>query len=391
MKALVLTNKTVSTAPRVLRELRSLSRAGWSVDTVGYGPKPSKANRHFEMRQISSVRRFVSYLVPAHRLRFELTIGAGFRGVKNLDLESYDLVIVHEPSLFPLRPLQRLSRSGSKVRYHLDLHENHLDSLGRSTLEKLVFDSYRRWELHHLDTFLSRVGDAITLSSCSSSISDLYSKRWKMQVHTVRNAPSLLRQSPSAVSTPIKLVHHGVATRDRFLEEYIQALAKCRGNFELHFYLLGSAGYRSRLRRQAKQFGVSHLVHLHDPVPTMLLPKELNAFDVGLVVIPPVTENERLALPNKLFESAQARLALISGPNTDMKNLIEECGNGIILGEWSVEALVASLNRITIADVTRLKRKSDNAAFQFSDEQDQITLESVWKLHLERLSKSVQM
>ena len=50
---------------------------------------------------------------------------------------------------------------------------------------------------------------------------------------------------------------------------------------------------------------------VHPPVTPAELPSSLNAFDVGVYVLPPRTMNHRLMLPNKFFDFVQARLALV--------------------------------------------------------------------------------
>lgn len=372
-QALVITAKVVASAPRVLREIRALTQNGWDVDTVGFGGKPDGVRSHKRVPQVGAFERYLSYLVPAHRLRFEMTLGRRYKFLDSSFTSPYQLVIIHEPTLFPLEGLLAATQ-GLGHRVHVDLHENHLDSLSRTPFEKLFFGSYRRWELRHLDRFVLQENSLTTFSTCSDSIAKLYAKRWSRSVHTVRNAPPYEDLLPSKVGEPIRLVHHGVATRDRFHFEYIRAIAVSQGFFELHFYLLGGTRHIKKLARLAKKLGVSHRVFFHSPVPTRAIAQEINGYDVGLIVIPPVTKNEELALPNKLFESAQARLALISGPNPDMADLLRKWGNGVVLDDWSVEALVDCLEAIKPEQVERMKLRSNDAAWALSSESDSHTI-----------------
>jgi hypothetical protein len=64
--------------------------------------------------------------------------------------------------------------------------------------------------------------------------------------------------------------------------------------------------------------GVSKRVIFHKPVPTKEISANVNRYDIALVVIPPITENELHALPNKFLESIQGRLAIVTGPNPRM-------------------------------------------------------------------------
>lgn len=372
-QALIITAKDVASAPRVLREIQTLSQNGWAVDTIGFGGKPVGARSHKAVPQVGTLERYLSYLLPAHRLRFEMTLGRRFKFLDRSLTSHYQLVIFHEPTLFPLRGFLALTQSlGNRV--HIDLHENHLDTLSRTPIEEMIFGSYRRWEFTHLDRFVQQENSKTTYSSCSDSIAKLYAKRWNRVVHTIRNAPAYKKLLPSQVEEPIKLVHHGVATRDRFHFEYIKAISASKGSFELHFFLLGGTKHIRKLVRFSKNLGVSNRVFFHSPVPTQDIAQEINRYDVGLVVIPPVTRNEELALPNKLFESAQARLALVSGPNPDMADLLRKWGNGVVLEDWSVEALVDSLEEMEPKQVEGMKFRSNDAARELSSDSDSETI-----------------
>lgn len=368
--ALIVTAKDVSTAPRVLREIDVLVSSGWSVDTIGFGEAPSKSNKHFELRRLGTAARFLGYLIRHNRWRFEVTLGRRFARLSNLRLDLYSLVIIHEPNPLPWRIFRDTSAFLTNCRFHLDLHENHLNSLSRTPLEELVFGRYRKWELTVLDEFIESMSSRVTLTSCSESISKLYGERWNLPVLTVRNAPPLVDLKPSKISEKIKLVHHGVGTRDRFHREYIEALADMEPKFELHFYLLASHHYLRSLRKLARRQGVGARVFFHDVVPTQEIAQTINRFDIGLVVIPPVTRNEMLALPNKLYESSQARLALVTGPNPDMAKTVALYGNGVILADWTKHALISALKDLSPQSLLSLKQKSDQHAVAMSDEID---------------------
>lgn len=373
-KALIVTAKFVGSAPRVLRELDVLAESKWRVDTVGFGGKPEGASSHFQLRKLGTFERLASYLIPNSRIRFELTLGRRYRSLEGLSLKHYDLVIFHDPTSLPFTIFHQDQTFKPSCRFHVDLHELHLSSLSRTFLEAIVFDRYRRWELSFLDKFVKEKNSKLTISSCSNSISGHYERHWKRTVNTVRNVPPSSSLSPSVPNYPIKLVHHGVGTRDRFHEEYIQALALLQGRFELHFYLLASPRYRQKLQRVALSLGVQDYVFFHDPVPTKEITRAIRNFDVGLVVIPPVTKNEELALPNKLFESIHACLAVVSGPNQDMAELVESNGIGLVLPNWSVTSLTEALGSLEKDELFEMKKHSMQLAERLNDQREKAIL-----------------
>ena len=58
--------------------------------------------------------------------------------------------------------------------------------------------------------------------------------------------------------------------------------------------------------------------HLAGDIVLQSVARTLNAHDVGVYVLPPVSFNHLWALPNKVFDFVQGRLALVVGPSPEM-------------------------------------------------------------------------
>jgi glycosyltransferase involved in cell wall biosynthesis len=116
--------------------------------------------------------------------------------------------------------------------------------------------------------------------------------------------------------------------------------------------------------------GVADRIKFHLPVPTVSISREINKHDVALVVIPPITENEMQALPNKFLESLQARLAIISGPNPAMATMVNQYKLGVLLSGWSTEQIVAAVSGLTADEISQYKRNADRNSQIFSSVDD---------------------
>ncbi|KQV06022.1 hypothetical protein ASC63_00525 [Leifsonia sp. Root112D2] len=112
----------------------------------------------------------------------------------------------------------------------------------------------------------------------------------------------------------------------------------------------------------------SDRIVVHDPVPYSELIETLNAFDVGVHILPPVSFNNAWALPNKFFDYVQARLGLIIGPSHEMARLLNEYGCGVVADDFSSDALAAVLDNLTPEQVRGFKQSSDAAAHDLSAE-----------------------
>jgi hypothetical protein len=109
--------------------------------------------------------------------------------------------------------------------------------------------------------------------------------------------------------------------------------------------------------------------------------KHLNQFDLGLFYLEPVNYNWKHALPNKLFEFVQARLAVMISPNPDMKKIVEQYELGWVTKDFSIGSLVDSLNSISAKKIEYYKNNSQRSSKELSSiKTKQMMLESVEQL-----------
>jgi hypothetical protein len=160
-----------------------------------------------------------------------------------------------------------------------------------------------------------------------------------------------------------------MGTRSRGIETAINVLGSLP-DYELHLYLVATNWYLAKLKLLSLLRGVSKRLFLHRPVSTELIPLSISKHDVALVLSPPVTENQLNALPNKFFESIQARLAIVVGPNPTMSSIVTSSGNGIVLGGWKTKDLVDGLKGLSGEEITRMKNASHRVAYEMSAESD---------------------
>jgi glycosyltransferase involved in cell wall biosynthesis len=366
-RALIVAHKFLASAPRPLKEIAWLQEQSWTIDTVGIGAAPPINGIHHEVRLPSFFTRVLYYLVPNMRIRFERLYGDYFPKPLSAEFSSYDLIIIHDPTFLPLPQIRNevLRRAGKGV--IIDLHENHVDSLSRNKLEELAFGKYRKWEYAQFKSLVKECARHITLTTVSEEIARAFRDSVGVMPSILRNAPAYVDQKPTPVnSNDIRLVHHGVGTNFRGIEESIHALKQLPENFSLTLYLVSSQVYIWKLKLLALIYGVRSRVKFMKPVPTRELASELNNYDLALVVIPPVTVNEDQAVPNKLLESIQARLGLIVGPNSAMSKIVRDNSIGLVLNGWKSADLVSGLNLISADEIAKYKSNSGFVSEEFS-------------------------
>lgn len=372
-RALILSYKYVSSAPRILKEIDWLEKRGWSVDTLGLGSQPASQGQHFQVIPNSALIRYLCYLIPNQSMKFRFQYDETLSILTQELLQNYDLLVIHDLTLLPHAALQAEIRRRAGVGVQVDLHEDHLESLARNRLEAIVFDNYRKWELSHLVKISEIPTNRVSYTSVSQRISNRFKEFLGAEVATVRNAPRHQSLTPTAFdSARIKLVHHGVGAPHRGIEASIKALKSLPREYELHLLLLSSQAFLSKLRLLIWSLRLEDRVTIHPPVKTADIPKFVNQFDIALMVIPPVTVNELHAMPNKFFESVQGCLAILTGPNPDLADAVKRHGLGVVADGWTAPDISRALASTSVAAWANFKKASQESAKLFSSNQDEL-------------------
>ena len=197
-------------------------------------------------------------------------------------------------------------------------------------------------------------------------IADKYTDVYGISPVVVHNAPMYQTLS---VSEPhkekIRLIHHGAANPGRGLKQMIDAMSYLDERFSLDLILVGNSDYVAKLKKYA--YGKGNIAWL-PPVPMPEISAMLNAYDIGVFLVPPSTFNLKHCLPNKLFEFIQARLAVAIGPSPEMASLVNKHDIGVVADNFRPQSLASKLNALKAGDIFRFKQNSDKAAAIYNAE-----------------------
>ena len=92
------------------------------------------------------------------------------------------------------------------------------------------------------------------------------------------------------------------------------------------------------------------------------IPYIINKYDIGLFLLPPESFSYRMALPNKLFEFIQGRLAIAIWPSPEMARIVNEYKCGIVSEDFTIESIANRLNSLSAKDIMKFKQNSHKAA-----------------------------
>lgn len=355
---------------RVLRQISVLAEFG-PVTTIGYGPKPAGASEHIEVpAHLTSLPQDpwgVLLLATRQFERAEAHAPAARFILQALRDRSFDVVVANEARV--LAVADQISR-GAPI--WVDLHEWAPEERTHVLSWRLLVAPLMRYLCAR---YLPSCAAATTVSP---SIAALYQQDFGVLPRVVRNTNPWRDLSPSPVADDhIRLVHSGGAVRGRNLEALIDSVAQLDTRFSLDLYLVpANDGGRYLRELTTRAHGIDR-IRFHDPVDPSELPGVLNSYDVGVYVMPPITVNARLALPNKFFDFVQGRLGVVVGPTKEMSDLVQEHGLGEIAAGFSVDATVAALSGLTADAIRAYKVNSDLASKELSFDADAVVIREI--------------
>lgn len=349
---------------RVLRQLEVLAGHG-EVTTLGYGGHPAHADEHIEIpRNLPSLPQTPSGVVKLALRAFssvEVQAPAIRAALAAVGDRRFDIVVANEARALPLA-----FRIEGRPRIWCDLHEWAPEERTHVLAWRLLVAPFMTWICAE---YLPRVDAATTIND---SIADLYRERFGVRPEIVRNAIAHRDDlAPSATEAGrVRLVHSGASVPGRNIEAVIEAVDRLDDRFSLDLYLVRARQADAYWTQLSERIAASPRTTLHDPVPPSQLPDVLNAYDLGIFILPPHTPNHRMMLPNKFFDFVQARLGLVFGPSVETDRLIAEHGLGIVTSGYGAGEIVEALRGLTSDEVDRYKRAADAAASPLSSAAD---------------------
>lgn len=320
-----------------------LARTGYEdVDFIDVSPQMGGRAMETARRGVSAGR------LAMRRYREVYFAHPGTRqAIAKLEGHHADLIVANDLSALPLAVE---IAAGAPVVF--DAHE----------LATAEFAHVRWWKMlmaPYLDAllrqYLPRVGAMITVAPI---LAQRYEATYGIPVTVITNAPLAADLEPTPVGSPIKAIHHGTADPQRGIDLMIEAADRAGVTLDL-LLMPVNVRYFEKIKRMAAE---RPHVNLAPPLPQRDLVRHCNAYDVGLCTLPPVNENIKNSLPNKLFEFIQARLAVVVGPSPEMAAVVRGWKCGVVTDGFSSEEIASALREMTPERIASYKEHSHQAA-----------------------------
>ena len=348
-----LTDVRINLRPK--RHIDFLLEEGHEVDVLSLASPGQDIERGLRYIQIPSWSRSIAsknwwvrfmsskILPPGHKW------GEGGRAYRKAVLGDsaieetfYDICLVERLDLLPA-----LLQFDSIKRIIIDLREYHPGQNEPSLFWRLlrkpeVMRIYR----HHLPL----VDGVITVSR---GIQNRLLTEWGVSSVVALSAPNEEPISnPLDPSRPLKLVHHGIAAKQRSLNFIIDAIGGL-SSVTLTFYLVGHAKNIEHLVRRARRYpNIEFRAAVH---PTKIV-ESMSEFDMGVIFYPLNNFNFVAAMPNKFFEYITAGIPPLVSSGTDMGNFVKQSSFGFTTEYSSAKDLRAFVESIEPEDIIMQRR-----------------------------------
>jgi glycosyltransferase involved in cell wall biosynthesis len=182
---------------------------------------------------------------------------------------------------------------------------------------------------------------------------------WRREEPVVRS-PRLRERAGLPTDREIVL-YQGAFRPDQGIELLLEALDEpLLAERQLTVVFLGFGVLEERLRAEAA--ARTGRVVVLPPVPSAELLEWTAGADVSFVGTPPVTKNQLLTTPNKLFESVMAGVPVVVADGTWTSRLVERERLGAVIEPWTAAGLAAGIAGLLDRPVA--EREAERAAIR---------------------------
>lgn len=323
--ALHLTHTDIRTDSRILKELRSLNGAGYSVRGVGVvleeGSKASSIDFEAEVGHITLHSREFRFLPRTLRhvcSLFELTVKMLSRSLRSRS----KVVHCHDTLVLPLGVIVKVL-TGAKLIY--DAHELESDRNGITALQSRLTRLVERMLWRFVD------GLIVVSPSIEKWYNDNIGAKRSVVIlnspvfhedHSTRS--DYLRQTFSIPKDCRIFVYVGILGRGRGLELISDVFAQ--PGMKAHVVFLGFGEMADELKDKA---AATTNIHLHEAIPHASVVPVLRSASFGFCLVENVSLSDYCCLPNKLFEYCFAGLPVLASDFPDIRAVVDEYELGV--------------------------------------------------------------
>jgi glycogen synthase len=349
---------------RIIRHARVLARDGHEVCIFGGAPLPldtggvpcvavSAKPGHWRVRLGLLLRQAPARIVPgsAHALYWLSLVRR--RALVRLLQFGPDLVIAND---WVTLPIAMDVRQQCTARVIYDSHEFATREFESSALWRQVASAHvANIEARHIHSC-----DAVMTVShgLAVELKDLYG---------LAELPLVIQNQPDHVAMPFRVtgdmvtvLYQGIISPRRGLEQLIDSVPEWPPHVRLVLRGPDVGNFRATL--EARHAAADARIMFEDPVPPTQTVEAASGADIGIFLLPADIGQAAYVLPNKIFEYQVAGIAVMSVDVPEIRRIVEDAGNGILLPDCTAAAIGTAISALTPAMIDGFKRASIAAA-----------------------------
>lgn len=355
---LIVATSRIRSDSRVLRHIKALKN-DYQVITIGYGSNPAGVFRHIPIPDaMPYLPTNLSALIPhlLHKYSESSQSVSAIRFIRETIAQlEFDFAVLNDVQTLPLM-------ESIKCPTLIDMHEYAPREMEDDWRFRLFLMRYYEW------LCAKYLPGATAVTTVSDSLASEFKREFGVNVSVILNAREYLDiKVNQTTSSKLRLIHTGLAARGRKLDVMIDAVANIP-EIQLDLFLVSAPRQKSTMRRLKRRAEATKNVRVVDPVPTSEIPYLINRYDLALVFMSTKGFSVRHSMPNKLFDSIQARVGIVSGPSPDIRSFCEKNGTGVATKEFSVNSLRSTLLTLSVNSINQFKTSCNEAAKVYNAE-----------------------
>ncbi|MBS0617606.1 MAG: hypothetical protein JSR44_05420, partial [Spirochaetes bacterium] len=219
---------------------------------------------------------------------------------------------------------------------------------------------------HICNTYIPRVDHMLTV--CDGILEEYKRLFPSVDIDLITNAAPYVNIAAKKTKAPVRMIHHGLADRSRNIEGIINTMGalKKKSQYTLDLMLVyNDQQYIAELKAlsaKVNERAEFEQVRFLPPASLTEIIRTISAYDIQIIMTPPLNFNNRFSLPNKFFEAIQARNAIAIGPITEMAKIVSKYKLGIVSDSFSPSEMAARLDALTLSKIDSFKKNSAKAA-----------------------------
>jgi len=206
-----------------------------------------------------------------------------------------------------------------------------------------------------------------TMFTVNDTLAEVYSEKYQIPVHVVRNVPKIngygksapylnIREKYGVAPTDHLLIYQGAVNKDRGLEELIQAFTYLPETY--HVLLVGTGDVHQQLLEKTLELEL-HQVHFAGQVPFNELAAYTFQADLGVSLEKSTNLNYRFALPNKVFDYLATGIPILVSPLPELCAILDKHDVGKLLPSHEPKDIAKTIEAI-FADQQQLAVWKEN-------------------------------